>query len=425
MKCYLNFLLPVLVLTIITATGCSAPDNTAELWTNIPEITTYADQFNSQQDIYRIKIVYKENPGSALLAEGLTPDIVVSNNLNSIRYESLLEDLTQLLDPEKGTINRELFYPDLLLAGSNGQGQQYTFPVSFNLPALYYKTGTSMLEEREELWTQDDVKTAADLFSEEGEKAFPSRGFSPLWSGNYMYALAQVRGTGFRETSKGVPSWNSEKITETLNEIKAWNPVAPQDSQTGTPMGSFEDEIAFEEKYLYEPRFKSVNSGRIYYSYTTVRDFQQIPTLERKTLKLHWVSDGNSVPACSDILFTGILKKGEDKESAEAFLSWFFRLDTQRELLESSQFKRIREFGIARGFSSLYLVNELDFPRYYPVLIGIIPSQREILFPRILPAEWEKIRSEVVIPWMMREVRYQQEEYSLEESIQNWYNRQP
>ncbi|MBI9101198.1 MAG: hypothetical protein JEY99_02195 [Spirochaetales bacterium] len=416
----------LLLLSSVFFFGCTIPDNTAEFWTNIPEITTYADLFNSQQDQYRIKIVYKEDPGAALLTGTYIPDLIISTNLNSAKYTPYLEDISYFFDPEKGKVDPAQFYQELLLNGVDNNGVQRTLPVSFNLPLLYYKTGNGITDESDGLFSNDDLENEVNLFT--GKDNFPVRGFSSLWDGHYLYELTKLNGADFHETDSSLPEWNSEKLNQVLDTIRTATPPAPpktEEDEEYPPPGSLEGELAFQEKYLYQPWFKSVNSGRILYAFTTMEAFYEIPIAEKKSLDIRWISDGQRVPVCDDVLYAGILKKGEDKKSAAAFLEWFFQQETQSAILESSQFKRIRKFGIARGFSSLYLVNQLEFPRFYSILVGKIPGQRELLFPEILPYSWEEIRKDVIIPWLRKESIQTENRLPLEENLRNWYNLRP
>ena len=426
MKQFAGFLYTFVFAGLLLISGCTVPDNTAEFWTNIPEMAAYASLFNSVQTEHRIKIVYKKNPADALYSEPGFPDLVVSTNLNSSQYDLLLENLSPLLDPEKGSINGGLFYPELLQTGINTEQEQKTLPVSFNLPLLYYKINNGITDESAEYFSWEDLREEGKQFT--GSEEYPVRSFSPLWSGDYIYEQCKLNGVNFKESDGSFPQWNQEKLTETLDDIKNISPpVGPpeEDDEDYPPEGSLEWELAFQEKYLYQPWFKSVNSGRILYAYTTMWDFHLIPTAEKKSLGIRWISNRDKVPVCDDILYAGVLKRGEDKKAAKAFLTWLFQLESQNAILQSSQYKRLRSFGIARGFSSLIRVNELDFPRFFPILEGKIPGQTNLLFPEKLPQGWEEIRKDVLVPWIIKKTRYPDYRINLDETLRNWYNLRP
>ena len=369
--------------------GCTVQDKTMEMWTNQPELTAYVEEFNTSQHTYRVKIVYRENPGADLLRASEVPDLVLAHGLNSSRFAAILTDLSDLLDPKKGGLSKEEFYRDLLALGQNSK-QQLTLPVSFSLPALYH-TQTSVPEgDHLALLDSDTLQSMNKTFNNNGGDDFPVMGYSPRWNAHHLCCQAILYGVNFREGPEGDLLWNKAALEEVKAAVVGW---------IKNSNGGFEEERRFTEKYLYQPGFKLVRNGRVLFQFTTTNKFYAFPAQERQDLKLLWISDGKKIPVYSDILFAGIPRRGENREAAKNFLAWFLRKETQAGLLESSQFKRIRGFGIAQGFSSLIRVNELDLPRFYPHLIGNIPSEANLLFPRVLPLEWETIREEVLLPW--------------------------
>jgi hypothetical protein len=64
-----------------------------------------------------------------------------------------------------------------------------------------------------------------------------------------------------------------------------------------------------------------------------------------------------------------------------------------------NQAKRLSTFGLADGFSSLRRVTEREFPQIYPLFIGRIPPAELLDFPGSLPAEWETLKKEALVPW--------------------------
>ena len=115
----------------------------------------------------------------------------------------------------------------------------------------------------------------------------------------------------------------------------------------------------------------------------------------------------------------------ENKRGAQDFLEWFFNHETQQELMESARDKRTRSFGICMGFSSIKSVNELVFPRHYPLLVGHIPPEDILNFPEPHPVEWERIKKEAIIGWLYREAANQDTEKDLGEVVSNWYKLNP
>ena len=107
------------------------------------------------------------------------------------------------------------------------------------------------------------------------------------------------------------------------------------------------------------------------------------------------------------------------------FISWLFTFETQVKLLESAQFERMRFFGIAGGLSSLTAVNTDAIPRYFPFILGHVPHSGYLKFPDRLPASWELMRDEVVIPWFENAIIGSETKQTLADSLAQWRLRQP
>ena len=58
-------------------------------------------------------------------------------------------------------------------------------------------------------------------------------------------------------------------------------------------------------------------------------------------------------------------------------------------------------FGIAGGFSSLKNSTEKIFPLYYRVMISNTPVAERLSAPQVFPANWERIKKQVVEPYIM------------------------
>ncbi len=303
-----RFALPTLGLLLFL--GCAIPDNTAEMWTNQPELAAYADEFNASQSTYRVKIVYREDPAGDLIDAALVPDLVLAQGLNSSRFDAILSDLSVFFKPGKEILDQDGFYRDLLTLGKRGD-LQLTLPVSFNIPAFYYNKGRVSDDQHQRLLSLQDLRETVEQFNQTSSSSFPVLGFSPRWYGAYLYNQVVLKGVHFHETQGGTIAWNQSALDEVREENRKW---------VEELSGGLERDRAFAEKYLYQPGFKVINNGRILLHPTTVRDFYAIPSQERNDLDLMWISDGETIPVASDILFAGIPKEGEDIEAARAFL---------------------------------------------------------------------------------------------------------
>jgi ABC-type glycerol-3-phosphate transport system substrate-binding protein len=382
---------------------------TAVLSTNIPEVAAYVEIFNASQDTYRIVLEYSDNPSDIqhLTAEG-APDIVISKNLSSNAVITAFTPLNKSI--EKAAFDTSGFYPDLLKLGRRDT-IQYVLPVSFNIPAIMYKQGTLGPDFTDITISPEQLKEEALLFNERDTPKFRVKGFSPSWNHDFLLYNAFIFGADFAETTGSSLVWNEENLQSSTAYCREW---------TETVNSGYKEIEDFTLTYCYDPGYKLLNAGRTGFYYTTMRDFFKIPAADRSTLELKWLGSDSAIPVCEDIVFTGIPNKSTGKKAAAAFIFWFLSENTQKMLLESSQFKRTRGFGFCEGLSSLHNVNELVLPEYYRSLIGEVPPVNYLDFPESLPAEWEKIRSSVIIPWLKEKTSENPDAGDLSGILQTW-----
>lgn len=407
--------LPLLVPFFLTISGCSLfIDTTGTLWTNEAEIAAYIEQYNAQQEEYRIEVEYKPAPAEALRKGSEHPDMIICERIVSREVFELLNPLDSLF--EKELLDPSLFYPGFFELGTGEEGEHYLLPVSFSIPAMMFKPSNmegpldnffiSFREIREQSSTFDKRE-------EDGE--ITHLGFSPDWDIDFLYLTTVLFGTNYRETSAGELAWNNSKLTESIHFIRDW-------------IGTTDEEKAavnqFNDKYMYDPDYKLINNDRILCSYTDIKDYLLIPQEKRTNLDFRWIAKENQIHVSDDLLFFGIPKKGRSKKVVESFVVWFFNESTQRKLMETALLKRMRSFGIAKGFSAIPEVNERHFQRYYPDLIGHIPTQQYLRFPTPLPLDWPEIKEEVLKPWLQQTV-HRPETESFGERLNTWLLQKP
>jgi len=71
--------------------------------------------------------------------------------------------------------------------------------------------------------------------------------------------------------------------------------------------------------------------------------------------------------------------------------------------MEINHLKRLQGiFGIANGFSSLIEINEKDIhkPEFYPIFVGHIPNDEQLIFPNILPEDWNSSMKEKIMQYL-------------------------
>ena len=408
-----SFAIPVIAI-IAMVSGCGALSNsgTAVLWTNKSEIAAYIELFNTEQNSYKIEVVYKNNPSIALKNESSAPDIVIGENLNNGELSKFFSSLDNQI--EKEIINTKEIYPELLKLGQR-EDKQFLLPVSFCLPAIIFRSEDIIPLADSFIITLDGIRSLSTSFGKEN-RDLSRTGFSPRWQPEMSYIVAYLFGAGFHETPEGLPAWNDFRLIEAIDFIRNW---------TIEINGGIEAENAFVEKYMYDPGYKLVNSGRIRFYYTDICDFQIIPAEIRDSLDFTWLSDGTRIQVGDQILYMGMTKQAKNRRAAAALISWFFMPETQSRLLESAQFSRMRVFGIAGGFSSLEVVNTSSLPRYFPFLLGHVPGAESLKFPSPLPVSWPAMKRDVVFPWLLEISGTGEQIESLAERLRTWQLQHP
>lgn len=398
-----------LLFMVISLSGCFLLEQkTVILWTDIPEAAAYVEFYNASQTDFRVELVYAENPADFnLLTSDGAPDIVLSENLAANSVINAFEPLDKMI--EEGRFSPDIIYPDLFELGK--REEVLVLPVSFNIPAIMYKQDTLSSDITGLTITSEQLKIESQSFNELSTEKFRTLGFAPSWASDFLLYKAFLRGVDFSETEDGSLIWNDTKLQESIAFSRDW---------TENINSGFEAEEDFTLTYCYDPGYKLLNSGRIGFYYTDLRDFFAIPANDRTTLDFKWLGGESSIPVCEDIVYIGIPSKSKKKKTAEEFIIWFLNKDTQQQLLESSKFKRTRGFGICGGLSSVHTVNELIMPAFYTRLIGNMPPIDYFSFPSNLPAEWSSMRDDVIIPWLIDQSSAEPENGSLTEMLKTW-----
>lgn len=369
-------------------------------------MTAYVEHFNGLGQDYRVEIAYKKKPELIFSENGKTADLLIGSYLNSPLLMEQFEPLDKLFTKER--IDREAFYPELLDRGRLNK-KQVLLPISFNLPAVFFKPEVIDSALPGLVIPLATLKAQGVEYNRLQEDRFIRMGFSPLWEERFLYLNAVLWGTSFIEAGGEELAWDQEAMQKALDYSRIW---INQDNS------GVDKNIEFVNRYLYEPMVKLMEEERILFHLTSSAEFFSLLEGRGEERDFRWLSHENRIPVEEEILFIGIPAKAKNKKSALVFLEWFFAPDTQQEILKMNHRKRLKVFGIGNGFSALQKVNELSFPQAYAILIGHIPAAKMLSFPQNLPADWREIKSQVIIPWLVESLTFEQEQSTLKNSIQ-------
>lgn len=398
----------LLFLLIALLSGCNRTDNkTAILLTNIPDIAAYVELFNASHSTYRIELVYADNPANLhKIKSDKAPDIVISKNLNSKKIISSFASLKNLSGKNK--LNSSYFYQPLYKLCFY-KGEQRLLPVSFNVPAVVYRSDTILEDGSSLTFTPEMLEKEGQLYNSKIDNK-NVMGFSAIWEPDFLIDLNHLYNSDFSESSNGDITWNEEALKKSISFCK----------EISKGNSGYEKERDFLLTYCYDPDYKLLNSGRIGFYFSSLKDFYEMPSSERSTLGIKWFGSSSSIPVKEDIVYAGIPEKSKKQAAAKQFLLWFFNADNQKAIIESTKFKRLQGFGICNGFSSLIAVNENIIPNFYRDLIGNIPPQSFFSFPARLPQNWNTMKDEVIIPWMNNQLAGNANDQKLSTALKTW-----
>ena len=401
----------LLLILLLAGSGCSRLNHEpAVLWTDNEEFAAYAELFNTSQTEYKVSVAYRENPGRALRQAEIPPDIVIGSFLNHRSTIGLFQSLEPMI--EKELLDPNLFYPGILRLGAFEE-KLTLLPVSFTLPVMMFPDGYEEIDGF--ALSLERLRELSSPFSGSDDSR-TVMGFSPRWNQEAAYTFLRLFNTNFAETQGGTLIWNQEALQEGIDYLRGW---------VEEVNGGWEVDSEFIAKYLYEPTYKLVAAQRILFAFSRIDDYFRIPADKREQIDFRWLSHEEQIPMGEDIILAGIPRSAKRSAAARAFLSWFFRPEVQTTLLETSQYKRMRLFGIAGGFSSLQSVNEIELPRFFPELIGHIPPAGFLELPTPLPDIWADLKAEAILPWIGDQLNETPRDQSLQRSIERWMNQQP
>ena len=406
----------LILLALIAFTGCMPVRNKPVIiWTDRPEMASYVELFNSQQQGAQAVVVYKSPLVSSIppAKDEENPDIVIGSWLMDSRLKKNFLPLESLFSLED--INPATIYPTLLAYGKKGI-HQYLLPVSFNLPLLIFSSkNMDKLPDAYMLNTDEIRDTAAQFNTKNSHDIYTSMGFAPSWNTDFLYITAKMNGLTFREKGTSF-QWDDDILKQTVSYLRSWT----EEKNTST---TAEQDFAF--KYLYTPDYRQVESNRCLFAYTSSEDLFKVPYEQLGNVDFRWIEKDDMLTVKDDIVMMGIYKGSYNTRSAENFVIWLMQESTQRAILERTHTMQlnINTFGINGGFSAIQSVNERIFPTYYRNLLGNLPAKAAIQPPPTFPARWNSFKERVVIPYLQdatNTARKPEDILSLNDRITAW-----
>jgi hypothetical protein len=401
-------LLPVAASICALCAGCGLGiEPTVQLITNRPEMAAYVDRFNAVQSDVKVEISYQEVPSQAVL-DGVPGDAVIGEWLPSPAVMDRMDALGDLVKP--GKIDPSGIYPGLLAMCSR-DNRPILVPISFTLPTIVYVRLPSDLPSM--FMPLDTLQSMGKAFNRSGKNGLlTTMGFSPLWNWNadFLTTSALLFGARFRPGRNGLPAWDENGLKKTVDFTRQW---------LAAVNGGAAADADFSRRYLVQPWYKLLSSGKALFALAPFTDFFALPEEERRDFDFRWLSQAGAIPVMHNVLSGGVLRSSRNKSGARAFLQWFCSLPVQQMLLNVNQSLRIGVFGVTDGFSAFKGMNEKDLPQKYPLLLGHVPQENILIFPETLPDNWLKLRDAVIRPWIAERAA-EKEQGDLDKKLAEW-----
>lgn len=402
------------VFSAFAAISCSRTSEPLVLWTENPELASYAELFNSTHDGTQIIVQYKENPFGSLppAKDEKKPDLIIGSSQKDNAACQYLLPLDYLFTEQN--LMKADFYQPLTEMGFS-QGKQYMLPISFNMPAVIFSTENESLIPDQYSLSLDEIRDAAASFNTQNANGVYTRmGYAPAWDSNFLYTAAKLNGISFQEHNGSV-IWDKLELNRTVTYLRNWT----TDCNSSTTA-----EQDYQFKYLNIPSLKWITGGESLFAYTTSNELFSKAPEKLQTIDYRWLQQDEKTTIEDTVIFIGLYKDSKKKRDAESFILWLLNADNQKQILEwTRKLNYVSDsFGICGGFSSLKPVNEQVFPIFYPMLLGNLPQESTLAIPYTLPERWDSIRDQVILPYLedATDTTTEKENTSLEDRLTAW-----
>lgn len=384
------------------------------IWTSCSEVAQYAELYNKNSKDSRVIIVYKENPALSLppAKDEELPDLILGSWLHTDSMQKNFRSLDYLFDRQN--LNSAMFYENLLNAGKFHR-TQYLLPVSFNLPAVIFdKVNSSLITDDYMLSLEQIRRIGAEYNQRKKNNDFSRIGFTVLNDNSFLSLTAKLYGADFREFKNKIV-WNNENLEESVNYLRDWIVKENQSAQT-------EEDFAY--KYLFMPYYRQVSSGRTLFAFTQSDAILKVLHAQELQVDYRWIVKDGKITMEDSFMMMGIYKNAQNIVGASDFITWFFKTDTQRQIIErKGNFLLETElFGIAGGFSAVRDVTEHVLPIFYTQLLSNLPPAQMIEVPQKLPPRWDSYKTQVLEQYMYNQLtaRNPSEKQTIDDFEREW-----
>ena len=386
-------LLALAIGALCISTGC--PANIAHetrIVTDTPDLQLYVDYYNARFPRAHIILSYMTDIAPERFSAPNIPDVVIAKNIAYPQSARAFGALNARRIRARYAAD-DLITP-LLETGRSGAFQKL-IPLSYNVPLIVFSREHNFTFTDSVTTTLEEIRRLSDQFTEYNDGRYTRVGYSPLWEGDILYLGAEIFGASYRHSRAGRLQWNEEQMFDALNYFSAW---IDNESNPGASN-------QFTSTYFRPPAHTALISGEIGFIYMDLIEFASLGSGYHQQLDFRILANAVGVTPLDDILYIGIPRGARRKAHARDFLYWLLDSDSHALLLEENVDKNIGIFGFAGALPITHYTTTFIIPRYYPWLIGRIPTSTRILPVSAKTRHWHLIKDEVVIPWLENHLR--------------------
>lgn len=348
-----NILLLFLTMMLL---GCNS-SNTKKIIikTDLPQVLPLIEEFNKNNQDLKAVIDFSENSTSW--------DLIIFKGQNPTN--SKVRDLSGYLN----TIDREIFYKDLLLSSKNNDEINY-IPLSFDMSGLIYKKSK---------YQNKRIIAIEDFIEDKTLK------FSPYWNTNFLiwFYLSNI------------PSFNKDK--NYFDDTVFHNTAQKAKSMLKNSKETWDVNL-FNKKYMHLSPWVLLSSDTIEYYFMDFSEYIAYDYEKKSEIGFSFLSSNKLVTANDDITYIGLKKESKKQEEAYEFFNWIFNSANQNLYLENN-LKESGKFKLFLGeLSSVVEVSQNLLPLHYPKQALFIPHKEDITSPKEIPPLWDTLKEEVFIP---------------------------
>jgi hypothetical protein len=384
-------LIILLVAALFVLVQCTANDEAPPLtvWSNDPDAAFFMERYQLETGT-PVRFRFVHNLTEELTQQRVDADLVIGRWINNPPVHNVLRDLPEgtPLRPMAFSLGAVVFLPPRI-------EPLPPFQVTLNdLGAGLRPRGSGMV---------DPVDLEPMRFTLANQPAL-------------LYHVLRMSNMAPVPDAVRHARWDAQLHDQGFQIIRDW-----QNRWNNGP----EEEQLYVERFLYEPWFRLLDTGRVLAVYKPSQELFSWYFFEEENWDFRWVADEHGdLLALENVVYGGIPISARRRSEAQNLLNWLHDPTVQVQLVQDKLDHKVDTFGLFGGFSLHQETNERIAQEIRPILMGRIPDPSTVQIPAPRPRYWDEAREQVVEPFLTNAVRRNNppDGAALAQSLARWYN---